>query len=124
MSGRPLFSIQLAKAISDDLAVKAASLAIAKSGAHLANVIADLPIEEAKRDELIHALQQTLVSVASIFRAGVTAWIKAAVPAPAPIIVQLQAPPGGLDVNLHRAEPQEVEITRDDQGRVSGAISR
>jgi len=32
--------------------------------------------------------------------------------------------PGSLDVNLHRAEPQEIEITRDDQGRVSGAVSR
>jgi len=31
--------------------------------------------------------------------------------------------PGALDVNLHRAEPQEVEILRDEQGRVAGARS-
>jgi len=36
---------------------------------------------------------------------------------------QIQFPAGGLDVNLHRAEPQEVEIIRDEQGRVAGARS-
>jgi hypothetical protein len=120
---RPLFSIQLARAISEDKAVKAATSSIAKSGGHLAQAIANLDVDDATRAELIGAVQQTLVAVGGLFKAGMAAGVKAAAPAQQPIIVQLQAPPGGLELNLHRAEPQSVEITRDEQGRVSGARS-
>ncbi len=63
---------------------------------------------------------------ASQFVRGVTygaLWSKA-VPAAAapPIVIQLQAPAGGLDVNL-RTEPRDIEIVRDEEGRVSGARS-